>query len=155
MLAIVATDSEVNLHLLWQATIRQVDSYAARVAENRDVMQALDFARFVLNSRLVNVLVPYGRGGELKVDPGLLRWKAEELQRACTDRFRMNDCKPHIEQLQLEAVHEKLDLVAGYLSKLVLQGAVMVELQQPSLSVISGGLDEGPSVVGSEVKGAS
>ena len=139
--ASLRSDEEVNFHLLWAETVRQVDSFAARVAENRDVIQGLDFARYVINSRLVRLFEAHACGGQLKVDGALLRWKAQELQRACQERFRLNDSKPHVEALQLQCIHEKLDTMAGYLSKLVGgNGAVVAPSRE--LRVIDGGLKE-------------
>lgn len=139
----VRSDNEVNFHRLWAETNRQVDSYAERVRENRDVMQALDFARYVLNCGVVQVLEPVACDGPLKVDPALLRWKAQELARACQERFRLNDSKPHLEALQLQSIHEKLNQVAGYLSRLVVLPAGSVRQEGGAgLRVISGGLED-------------
>lgn len=142
------SDIEVNSHVLYKWTVARLDSYAARVAENRGVEEALDFAKWVINSRLPQVLAHHscedGQGG-LKVDAALLRWKAEEVQRACQERYRLNDSKPHVEALQLQSIHEKLNLVAGYLSRLVVVDAGGA-VTSPQLKVISGGLEEAAGV---------
>ena len=192
------SDIEVNLHLLFVATLRRLQGYADLVRENRSVTEALDFGRYVINSRLCDLLATletqisdspgtpaqkaagvgaisaasaprFPRGGSgtppplircpravtdlrpeapggLKVDSSLLRWTAEELVRACTERFRLNDTKPHIEALQLQSINQKLDTIAGYLSKCVASGGA--GKAGPELQVISGGLEEPPVLEG-------
>jgi membrane protease subunit (stomatin/prohibitin family) len=135
------TDAQVNAHVLYAATVRQLDSFAERVAENRDVLAALDFARYVLNSGLVKVLAPLAGDGFLKVDASFLQWKAQELQRGVQERLRPNDTKPHLEALQLQSLNQKLDTIAGYLSKLTVQGGAVLPAS-PTLNVIEGGLND-------------
>jgi hypothetical protein len=147
------TDAVVNLHRIWSETNRQLDSLSLRVAENRDVMPALDFAKWLFFSGLLELLEANACEGGLKVDGANLRWKCQELQHACQDRFAANDSKPHIEALQLQSIHEKLNTMAGYLAKLTVSGPAQV--QQPQLNVISGGLDVGLPGVGAEVRSVS
>jgi hypothetical protein len=140
------TDSEVNSHVLYSWTVQRLEHYAARVSECRDLPEALDFARYVLNSRLSAVLRPHSSPDScLKVDPDFLDWKARELARAVQDRYALNDTSPHLEALQLQSLHEKLNTIAGYLSKLAGQPGGPAKLE---LNVISGGLDvEGAGAV--------
>ena len=141
------TDCEVNLHLLYVATQRRLAHYADLVRENRQVYEALDFARYVLNSGMLPLLAAHDTradlpAGDLKIDSSLLRFNAEELQRACTERFRLNDSKPHLEALQLQSINQKLDTIAGYLGKFAVPNGAGASV--PELKVISGGLEESP-----------
>lgn len=120
-----------------------LDSFMDRVRENRDLMSAVEFARFVLNSRLPEVLEAAACDGPLKVDGVLIRWKANELEEMCAERFRLNDSKPHIEALQLQSIREKLDTMAGYLAELAgKRGRGRRRAFKPV--VISGGVNGAP-----------
>ena len=132
-----------NLHRIWRETDTRLDSLARRVAENRDVQPALEFARWLFWSGILELLEANACDGFLKVDGAHLRWRCEELQRQCTERYRLNDTKPHVEALQLQSIHEKLNLMAGYLSRLTV-GPVQPAVTAP-LQIISGGLDVDPS----------
>ena len=147
-------DSEVQFHRIWSETNRRLDSLSDRVRENLEVMAALDFARWLFFSGLLELLEAHSCQGLLKVDGPNLRWKCQELQHDCQERLRLNDSKPHLEALQLQSIREKLDTMAGYLSKLVVSGPAVV---QPDLRVISGGLegnDQGAGVVEKRQSGA-
>jgi hypothetical protein len=152
----MGSDNEVLMHRIWSETNRFLDDLSSRVAENRDVMPALDFARWLFFSGVLNLMEAHSCSGLLKVDGSNLRWKCQELQRACQERFRTNDSKPHLEALQLQSIHEKLNLMAGFLSRLVVvDDSSAAATAKPGLVLISGGLDVGPSGVGSEVRSAS
>jgi hypothetical protein len=162
----MATDTEVNFHVLYARTVQELDMFRARVAENRDVDQAVAFARFILNSRLAQVLEPQSRNDYLKVDGAFLRWKAEELERLCTERYRTNDQQPRLEALQLESLHErqealhgKVDVLAGLINRLLGDaGASLSSSCMPALpgsgelKVISGDLDGAVRDAGVEEK---
>lgn len=135
----MGSDEQHNLHWIWKETNNRLDTLSARVQENRCVDEACDFARWLLGSGIVGLLERGACDGFHKVDGANIRWKADELQRACQERYRRNDSKPHIEALQLQSIHEKLNLMAGYLSKLTVGGAQVHAA--PELQIISGGLD--------------
>lgn len=131
----------VTLHQVWSATNFWLDTLKRRVAENLDVMPALDFARWLQWSGLVSLLEANSCDGLAKVDGPLLRWKCEELMRDCQERFRTNDREPHLAELELQSIHEKLNLMAGYLSRLTVDQAGAAG-PAAKLKVISGGLEE-------------
>ena len=140
-------DCEVIYHRIWSETDSRLDILRARVAENKDVMAALDFARWLFWSGLLELLEANACSGFLKVDGANLRWKCRELQRECQERFRLNDNEPHIAALRLQSIDEKLNTMAGYLSKLVAAGSASVQPGECELRVISGGLDGSPAGV--------
>jgi len=137
----VPTDIEAKLHRIWSHVDLRLDVLTARVRENRDVMSASEFSRWLFGSGLLELLEANSCDGFLKVDGAHLRWKCEELTRQCADRFRLNDSQPHLEALQLQALHEKLNTVAGYLSRLVSGPGASSSPTVPPLQIISGGLD--------------
>jgi len=132
----------VTLSLIHSRTLHSLEAYAARVAENKDVTAAVDFARYILNSGIPKLLEAHPRTEYPPIDGALLRWKAEELERACTERFRSRDSKPHFELCQLQAINDKLNLIAGYVSRLPV--AAPVE-RVPDLKIISGGVGTSPA----------
>jgi len=139
----VRSDDEVQFHVLWSWTNQTLDSLSERVAENRSLGEASDFARFVINSRLAEVLKRRSCDDALKVDGPLIEWKAKELLRTVQERWAKQDTKAHLEALQLQSIREKLDCIAGYLSKLAGPVASVPGAAEPQLRVISGGADEG------------
>jgi len=140
------TDSEVQLHRVWAATKLILGSCALRVAENRDVMGALDFAHYVLNSGLIELCEANKtgleeEGGGLVVDCALLREMANDVRRACQLRFSTNNDAPTWEAMELQSLHEKLDKVLNVLA--VTGGPVSAwtpAAVERRLKVISGGL---------------
>ena len=64
----------------------------------------------------------------LKVDGSFLRWKCEQLIEACNERFRTNSLNPAFAKKEFESMHEKIDRMAGYLSKLTAARTINVEL---------------------------
>jgi hypothetical protein len=84
-------------------------------------------------------------GNPLKVDGKFLRWKAEQLVSACSERYRTGNVKPSIERTEFESMHEKIDRMAGYLSRLTAAGTITAEPlpeSQPDFQVVQGGLPE-------------
>jgi hypothetical protein len=109
-----------------------------RVQEGKGLEAALEFARYVFWSGIIELCEEYPQEHPLKVDGAMMRWKCEELQRKVQDRYRLNDGKPHIERTELEEINRKLDLIAGHVAKFSPpeQGALPCP---PSLHVIDGG----------------
>src|SRR5436305_669612 len=96
-----------------------LESYSKRVKENRDVKAALDFARYVLNSRMEKALIPFAVGGHLKIDPLLLFKKADELRRDCQERFAVHrDGRVKLDGAEYESLHEKVDSIGEQVAKL-------------------------------------
>jgi len=116
----LSSDDRVWLHRIWSESIRMLDTYQGRVNERKDLMAALDFARFVQWSGLVRLCKKYACPDVgLRIDGALLAWKAEDLQRAVQDLFRSSgNGQLAIAETQLEAVNRKLDLIAGRLAYL-------------------------------------
>jgi hypothetical protein len=120
MAADIDTDSSTLFARLYRETISRIDWYEARVTEGQDLMAALDFARYVLWSGIVPICKEHAcdSGAPLKVDGSFLQYRAEDLQRNVQDRFARDNGKIKIRETQLEALNRKLDLIAGYVSRL-------------------------------------
>jgi hypothetical protein len=134
---------------IYSETLAKLESFSRRVAEGRDINAASEFARWLPFSGILSLLDRYpnqvASHNPLKVDGRFLRWKAEQLTEACNDRYRTNNQNPAIERTEFEAMREKIDRMAGYLSRLTAAGAIRGERipePQPNLKVVQGGLPE-------------
>ncbi len=144
--------STVDYHWLYRETVNQLDRYGKAVAQGSALSEALNFTRYLLWSGITKVLEAHARPEPLKVDGAYVRWKAEELQRAVQERFKMNKTAPNVALSELESINHKLDLIAGHISKLsppstteepgVRHGAWSNRLgnpAEPELRVVEGG----------------
>lgn len=154
------TTDAVQLHWIWRETSNRLDVLHRRVQEGRDVMAASEFARWLNFSGIIKLLEANAQDAPLKVDGALLRSKCEIVLAQCNDRFRTNSEDPNLAKAELLSIHEKLDTLAGYVSRLSAP-AVAVERSEPivperprlpelrvpddGLVVIPGGLDDGES----------
>ncbi len=112
----------VRCYQIYRQTANRLEVLSARVAENRDVMAASEFCRWLAGSGVLEFLEANPQPPPLNVDGPLLRWQCKELLSACNERFARNDAAPHVSGLELQSIHEKLNLVAGYLSRLTCDG---------------------------------
>lgn len=104
-------------HWLYKETVNRLDRYQALVNEGRELEAALQFARFIIWSRLDRLMAPHDCEGALKVDSSLMLWKARELERTICEAYRSGKACPTPSQSVLEAIHHKLDLLAGYVAR--------------------------------------
>jgi len=149
------TQDATNLYWIWKETINRLDTLSRRVAEGRDVMAASEFCRWLNFSGIFKLFDANPQPEPLKVDGAFARWKCEELLRACNDRFRTNSNAPTIGEKEMRSLHEKLDVLAGYVSRLPAPAAAMTSAPENEVSngqhanselvVIPGGLDDSVS----------
>jgi hypothetical protein len=116
---------------IYDQHVKQLDLFSKRVQEGRDVEAASEFARFLAFSGICLLLERYPNQVQsnhpLKVDGSFLRWKCEQLIEACNERFRTNSLNPAFAKKEFESMHEKIDRMAGYLSKLTAARTINVE----------------------------
>jgi len=126
----VENDTAILARIYGQ-TVNQLDSFSKRAQEGRDVEAASDFARWLSFSGILMLLERYPNQVQshhpLKVDGSFLRWKCEQLIEACNERFRTNSLNPAFAKKEFESMHEKIDRMAGYLSKLTAASTINVE----------------------------
>lgn len=109
----------VLLHVMWRETMNRLAGYSRVVDEGKALESALDFAHFVTWSGLIKLFKINPQAHPLKVDGALLQWTTEQLQSKVQERLRLNDTAAHLGESEMATVHDKLDLIAGYLSRLV------------------------------------
>ena len=141
-----------NLWRIYSETMSRLDKFDRCVQEGKALEQALDFARWLFFSGIITLCEMNPQPFPLKVDGSMLRWKCEDLQRKVQERFRLNDTSPRVSKTEMDTLHDKLDKIAGFLSRFP-QPAVAVNPSVPELdgghahnemqlSVIPGGLAE-------------
>lgn len=117
----------VNLHRIYSETSNRIDALSRRVQEGRDVMAASEFCRWLLFSGIFKLLEENASPAPLKVDGVHLRWKCEQLLDLCNGRLRSNSSEPCLTAGYLQSLHDKVDLMAGYLSRLSAPSPVIQE----------------------------
>jgi len=109
--------SETELRWLWREVDMRLESLARSVRGGSALDEANNFAKFLLGSGLVELFKHNPRENGFKVDGSLIEWKCVELQRSVLDAWKGK--KPSVDAKDIEAVNHKLELIAGYLSKMV------------------------------------
>ena len=115
-----------DMHWLWKETYNRLADLRARVNEGRDVMAASEFCRWIQFSGLLKLFRENAQDGFFKVDAAILETNIKELLALCNYRFRTGDKEPTLHKTELESMREKIDKMAGYLSRLTAAPAVSV-----------------------------
>lgn len=117
-----------TLGKIYSETAQRLDLLARRVAEGRDVDAAAEFCKWLGFSGILRLLEmnTNQETRPFKIDGANLRWKCEELLAACMKHYRTNDNNPSFERDEFLSLHEKIDRMAGYLSRLSVAPAVAV-----------------------------
>jgi hypothetical protein len=107
----------VKLHILYRDTIARLDVLSKGVRECRNLDEAADFARYVLNSvapllKLCPIPDPFPCDGHL------VNSLAQTLLSDVQDRWRLHDMEPRLDLSELTAIHRKLDLLAGHVARI-------------------------------------
>ena len=128
-----------QLHWIWLETSQKLESYRRRVQEGRDIDAAVEFAKFVFWSGIPKLMEANPHPAPLLVDGALLRSKAQELIELCNERYRTRNLDPMLSAKEFKSLHEKIDLLAGYVSQLVPSLGIQVKHSAPELKIINGG----------------
>jgi hypothetical protein len=107
----------VQAYKLWRETDGMLSQYVKRAREGKDLYAALDFARYVLWSGVIDLVNQNAHLSPVKIDAAHLQWKAKDLQSTVQDVFSKNKCHPEVELAELEKINHKLDLIAGVIAK--------------------------------------
>jgi len=104
---------------LYRETLRRVEAFEGRVREGRDLDAALSFAGFVINSGIAHLCKPYSQDGPFRIDGAHLQWRCEELQRSARDGLIRQGRSVALPETYNEVINRKLDVIAGYMSRLL------------------------------------
>ncbi len=134
-------DSDLStMHWFWTDTMNRLESLRRRVREARDLMEAADFARYVLNSQMRKILAPYDNQGLLKVDSAALGLSAADLLRQVQELWRTNQVAPGYNVAQFKAILHRQDLIAGQLARVPTSSREGATISlPPQLVVLPGG----------------
>lgn len=109
----------VRFARIYSETSNRIEVLSRRVQEGRDVLAASEFCRWFLFSGILDVLAENSSDAPLKVDAGHLRWKCQELLELCNDCLRSGSRgEPCLTAGYLQSLHDKVDVMAGYLARL-------------------------------------
>lgn len=123
--------------------MNKLSSYSKRVSEARDVTAASEFVRWLNFSGLLEFFKANPQGEPFKVDGAFMQWTVDQLLEQCNERFRTGNADPNFKASEWQSMHEKIDKMAGYLSRLSAAPAVSVNplpREEVELQIISGGL---------------
>jgi len=108
-----------RIDVLYRETARQVTYYEKLVKENRELWPAVGFCRYLIFSGVLDILKAHcSDNPRMMTDGANLCWRVEELQRDITERFKTGKDKSPEPLPEIESMQRKLDLIAGYLSKM-------------------------------------
>lgn len=114
----LSEESQYRIHWMWKETKNRLETLKERADEGRDINSAVEFARYILWSGLIKIFEECPGSGPLRVDAALIRKQATELEQVCTEHYRTRGSEPGIKVSELRSLHEKMDLLAGYVARL-------------------------------------
>jgi len=131
----------IQLHWLWNETRRRVEQLATRADEGVDIQPAMDFARWLQFSGLIKLFKDNPQSEPLKVDGELIDKRVRDLIMDCGDYLKLNT-PGFVRVCQIEAVNQKLDLLAAQVAKLSppVTETAKAGCSSPALQVIQGGV---------------
>lgn len=108
-----------------------LESYAALVKDAKSLDEAAAFCRYIINSRLCDLLDEHPGTEHLPCDGVSVRGKAEKLLQAVQLRWERRDLRPHVEHSELVQIRAELASLRKHLG-----------ITQPQLHVLEGGSHE-------------
>lgn len=117
---------QTNLARCYRETMNKLSSYSKCVSEGRDLVAASEFARWLNFSGFLELFKVNPQAEPFKVDGGFMQWTVDQLLEQCNERFRTGNADPNFKASEWQSMHEKIDKMAGYLSRLSVASAVSV-----------------------------
>lgn len=112
----VAVDKH-TLAWLFRETMTKLEVYARRVDEGKDVQAASEFARWVRMSGLVKLFAANPQGEPLAIDAKRVETQIDTILTGCARQWKAG-AVGKVELAAIEAISQKLDLIAGHVAKL-------------------------------------
>ena len=121
--------SAVAFARLYSESIARIDVLTRRVQEGRDIVAASEFCRWLTFSGIFDLLKTQANEerGILKIDGAHLEYRCHELLSLCNDRMSHNSTEPCLTAGYLQSLHDKIETMAGYLSKLSVETPVITQ----------------------------
>jgi len=137
---------EVDLHWLWRETTNRLNVLAGLVRENKRVLEAADFARWLRFSGLPKLFKQFPQATPFCVDGDAVQKQIDDLLFECGEKFRTGKADPQYAASDIAEINRKLDIIAAHVSGATLPPvmqtpAVDTEIAQvePALIVMQGG----------------
>jgi len=127
----------VQLHVMWRETDRFLESLAREVRENKRVMEASQFCRWLNFSGVVKLLESNPQDAPLLVDGKGLQKKLNDLIYDCGESFRLGKSDPKYAASDIAEINRKLDGLTKLLSP---PSSETADAATASLLVIQGGV---------------
>jgi len=102
-----------DLHWLYRETVQLLTAFERAVERQQDLGTVLATVQYFQWSGLIKLLERSASDGPLKVDGSHLRWKCREIEQDVREAWKK---APPIAAKDVEALHRKLDLIAGRLA---------------------------------------
>lgn len=128
----------VTLHQLWRETTRKLEAHAREVRENKGVLEASLFARWLTFSGVVKMLEANPQPEPLRVDGAALRRLAHEVISLCGEAFKSGRADPKYAASDIAEINRKLDLLLSPSSAAAT--ARVGDAAEPALRVLEGGV---------------
>jgi len=112
-----------NYHWFWTETMNRLKTLETRVSDGEEYDVALHFSQHVIWSAMDKLLESHRVlcGPQCPVDSKLLRKTAEALQAKVREKYIEGKGNPKRPDGQLEAIHKKLEILAGGIAALTSQ----------------------------------
>jgi hypothetical protein len=109
---------EVDMYNLWSFTKLALESDLRRAGEGRDVLAALDFARYLRNSGILKLLLNNPQPPPLPVDGALIEKLIQDIIWDGGEMLRGGKVKAKYEQSDIVELHRKVNVIGSYLGHL-------------------------------------
>lgn len=110
------TFDETDLHFMWKSVKSRLETLDKRAREGNEVDEASDFARWIEWSGLTKLFDEFPAGPPFEVSGSAIRRLAREVLFDCELWWKKNPRGPWVAKSELEAVNQKLDLIAARLA---------------------------------------
>jgi len=137
----MSTDS-VLLHRIFSETRRKLEEFLKSVREQKHVMEASSFVRWLQFSGIFPLLEQSPQKPPLLVDVAILRNLVTDVVFECGEAFRNGKADPKYAASDIAEINRKLDVIAAHVSTLsppLTATAAVGDSAEPALFVLQGG----------------
>jgi hypothetical protein len=107
-----------KIHWLWNETMTRLERLHKRVCEGKHVDEASEFARWLRFSGLLDIFRIFKASEPLEVDVAKVDKLIVDVLFECEQFWKRNPRGPWVSLSELEAINQKLDLLAARISQM-------------------------------------
>ena len=112
---------DVALHVLWVQTVTELQTRLREAREGKNVLPALDFARWIRNAGILKLFCNNPQPHPLPVDGAVCEKLIEDLIYDGGEMLQGGKVKPRYEASDIAEIHRKVDVVGAMLGHLAAQ----------------------------------